>query len=245
MPAESTHISKKEFRMFCLEVVIALALWALQKNPISVSICLILMAAIAVPIVRYSEWVQRKKVSKKLAFVLSYAAIGIFGWFVWPRVPVHGTIAQEVHDFPLEPFFPYHPGKAKMNVYYRNAGNALVRNTKFVGEIKIVQSEMSEDELFSDFIGKASFSPTENELPVNSQTFFKTIYSRDLTPQDVNLLSGPTPMSKMCAVAAIRWEDETGQYESDLCGCMEPNRHPGATPPAAMCQGHNGVWRTR
>ena len=165
----------------------------------------------------------------------------------WDQIPVHhnDVIARRVTELRVEPFYPYHAGKAKMNVYYKNAGTAQIRNTKFNGSIELVPASTNEDELFAEFKKKVSFSPVENDLAVNAAEFFKTIYSRELTQQDVNLLSGATPMMKMCAVSAFLWEDDTGQYESDLCGCMEPQRHAGAIPPFGYTRGHNGEWRIR
>ncbi len=203
------------------------------------------MVLIVIPIVRYSEWIQKEKIPKLLAFALWYAFIGAFGWHVWPKGHLHGSIARRVTELRVEPFYPYHAGKAKMNVYYKNAGTAQIRNTKFNGSIELVPASTNEDELFAEFKKKVSFSPVENDLAVNAAEFFKTIYSRELTQQDVNLLSGATPMMKMCAVSAFLWEDDTGQYESDLCGCMEPQRHAGAIPPFGYTRGHNGEWRIR
>jgi hypothetical protein len=243
--SESTHISKKEFKLFCLGLLFSLALWALEKTRLSVSICVGLMALTVIPMVKYSEWIEKKKISKALAFVLWYAVLGVFGWSVWPKEHLHGSIARRVDSLLVEPLFPYHTGKAKLNIFYKNVGTAQIRNRRFDGKLEIVPVSMNEDELFTEFKNKASFSPGENDLPPNSPELFKTIYSRDLTEQDVSLLSGPVPVMKMCAVSAILWEDDTGQYESDLCGCMEPQRHAGAIPPFGFTRGHNGEWRTR
>jgi hypothetical protein len=244
--SESTHIPKKDLKLFCFAGVMSCVLWALEKNPWTIIICLTAMALFLFVPVWDLPWARDKRARRWVALLLAYLAICAFGWSVWPKSRLHGSIARRLTELLVEPFYPYHPGTAKMNVYYKNVGTAQVRNVKTSGKVELVQASANEDELFSEFKSKASFSPVENDLPPNSPEFFITIRSsRILTEQDVNLLNGPVPMMKMCAVSAILWEDDTGQYESDLCGCMEPQRHPGAIPPFAFSRGHNGEWRTR
>jgi hypothetical protein len=246
---ESTHISKKEFKIFCLEVFLALGLWAVEKTIWSVSVCLILMGLIVIPMVRYSEWVQKNKISMTLAFIAWYTFLLVFGWQVWPSKPLHGNVILRARIIEADPIFPYHTGKPILNIWFKNAGAISVRNLQFVGRIDLAPVVKSEDELFTEFKSNITFLPVDITLepgPQDEFVRFKTITTiRDLTQDDVTALSGRAPKLKLCPLAAILWEDSTGLYESDYCGCLVPQLLPNTTPPIGVCQGHNGETRIR
>lgn len=178
-----------------------------------------------------------------ITLLIASLAIVFWGYKIMPMR--HGGRTKRIQGRPTDPVFPYHVGKPKLDVWYTNDGDTPIHNVRMAGEIRVVPTTATEDELFADFKQKTSFGPAENEMAPNAPELFKTLYAREeITPQDIGLLSGPTPQKKLCAVAAFLWQDDTGQYESDLCGCMEPNRNPGAVPPFGYSKGHNGTWRT-
>ena len=237
-------LSRGDFSLFCLAGAISCLLWLLQRSSWSVLLCLLGMFVFLIRPVWYFPWINKTTRRRVLSLVATAAGILVLGWRVWPYEFPHAHIELRLAVLDVEPFFPYHTGIAKANVFWRNSGNARARNNRFDGRIKLVPAAITESELFRDFKDKASFSPTDDFVEINARPVFKTIYGEEpLSMEDVAALNGPTPTKKMCFLSAVQWEDDTGFFESDLCGCMEPQRHPGAIPPMAFCAGHNGEWK--
>jgi len=237
------RISGGDFAMFCLAGAIACVLWLLERSPWTVCLCLLGMFLFLVFPIWHLPWIKKSKSRRVAAEIILAVAIIWIGYELFPLR--HGNLARRIEGRPTDPVFPYHAGKPKLDVWYTNTGEKPIRNARIAGEIRIVPVTITEDEMFADFKQKASFVPTENEIAPNAPEGFKTLYGREeIVDGDIALLSGPAPQKKLCAVAAFLWQDDTGQYESDLCGCMEPNRNPGAIPPFGYSKGHNGTWKT-
>jgi hypothetical protein len=85
--ASSLQISRGDFSLFCLAGVIACILWLLDKNPWTVSVCLVVMALFLVHPVCYLPWVRETSSRRLIGILLMILTVGYFGYRVWPEPP--------------------------------------------------------------------------------------------------------------------------------------------------------------
>jgi hypothetical protein len=171
----------------------------------------------------------------------------------WPHPALEKHTSVEIvppEILPVEPFVPFHVDEiVKLNMRFHKVGKYPVRNSTFDARIFVRHpSSMTEGQMFSDFKKAADFEPQENMLFSSDMWRWHTYYSDKLTQDDVNGLTDATGKDRLlCMVGAVRWEDETGLYETDLCSCMVPQKHPfpASLPAWGECAGHNGESKLR
>ena len=109
------------------------------------------------------------------------------------------------------------------DVAFHRSGDYPVRNPSNI-EAKIYfrsPSSMNEvDAMFAEFKGHSQFVPTQSILTESTQGVWRTFFSSVLSDKDVKGLVRGTLV--VYVFAAVRWEDETGHYETRFCQCTQP-----------------------
>lgn len=189
------------------------------------------------------------KIRTCIGIVICIAMVSI----PWPHPALEKHTSVEIFPpqiLPVEPYVPFHEDETvKLDMKFHNAGKYPVRNSTMDARIYVRHPDsMTEGQMFSDFKKSANFEPVENMLFSPNMIQYRTFYSQKLTQDDVKGLTDEQGnVRRLCMVGAVRWEDETGPYETDMCYCMVPQVHPfpASLPSWSQCSGHNGEWKTR
>jgi hypothetical protein len=191
-----------------------------------------------------SSWKTRTTIGTVMAIIIVSIP--------WPHPALAKHSAIEIYEpqiLPVEPFVPFHEGEiVKLDLRYHMVGKYPVRNDAPNARIYIRHLEsMTEGQMFSDFQKSADFEPAERMLLSPDAYRYGTYYSQKLTQDDVAGVNSIEGKVLLCMVGAVRWEDETGAYRTDMCSCMVPQKHPFplSIPSWSQCSGHNGEWKIR
>jgi hypothetical protein len=141
------------------------------------------------------------------------------------------TILQNRHThvdlFPpdLISGFPFREGSQPwIRQAYRNGGDyPVVNSSPPLGWLYVEPPTLSEDDMFNDFQKKVygGWRTRPSRIIVGREKAeYMTSTGNPLTKEQADSVNHGT--SRFCALYGVRWEDETGMYETDACYCVSP-----------------------
>jgi hypothetical protein len=153
---------------------------------------------------------------------------------VTPELPKQHTHIQfkSIQLLPQNPAYPFRPDVTlAFNVVCLNAGAFAAEDTSdFQHEVYVLKPPATEEQMIEDFKRKAQFHMTGRMLNPSMAAghleLYHTVFGPSLSKEDVKNLTNGT--YKVCVIAAIRWKDKTGLYESGECGCIDAIDNPSA-----------------
>jgi hypothetical protein len=111
------------------------------------------------------------------------------------------------------------------NLLYRNGGQYIVRNASLRGKLAVGPNSTSvQKALFAEFVRNANFAEGGPSIVPNGIPIYHSFRGPPVASiPDLDSLKAGTTV--LYAVGAVRWDDDTGSYETDKCQYFDLNDH--------------------
>jgi hypothetical protein len=142
----------------------------------------------------------------------------------------HAHIQFKPFELTSSAAYPFRPSTPlSFNVFCLNAGSFAIYGTSNIQrEIYLLKPPTTAEQMVQGFKNNAHFSMTDDMLNpgtvAGQKAEWNTAYGPSLSAEDIENLK--TGIYKLCVIAAIRWKDETGLYETGQCGCINAEENP-------------------
>lgn len=122
-------------------------------------------------------------------------------------------------------------------------GTEVADNCHYNGGVVIQRGRANEETLFQNFLNANPLIKCSQMLPPKpgSQDYqFHTFLTPALSAADVSDLEREN--AAICATSRVQWSDQTGNYQTDYCACLESSYQTFPQAPVMSwhsCQTHN------
>jgi hypothetical protein len=132
----------------------------------------------------------------------------------------HATFLEPMEVAGGRPIMPFTENEVvNLSAGYRNSGDYSLRNTLLGAVIKTAPIAQIDKSVFKDYEHEIKLNSQGGTVEPHTNTFdYHTYHSAPLTKEEVDNLNAVK--SGLCVIGKVRWEDDTGKYQTNFCRCL-------------------------